>query len=174
MLSWKRIRLQCRGPWSDSWVGKICWRRDRPPTPVFLGFSGGSAGKESIGSAGDLGSVPGLGRSPREGKGYPLWYSGLENFMDCIVHGVAESDMTEQLPLSLCNSSKSFHIKIISFLSLQLSHKQSCYCHSIEKKPEEHRTGCRALLKEHRSGSRETRENRVSSTCTVVLLLKDR
>ena len=37
---------------------------------------------------GDLGSIPGLGRSPREGKGYPLQYSGLENSMDCIVHGV--------------------------------------------------------------------------------------
>ena len=38
----------------------------------------------------DLGSIPGLGRSPREGKGYPLQYSGLENSMDCIVHGVAK------------------------------------------------------------------------------------
>jgi len=43
---------------------------------------------------GDLGSIPGLGRSPGEGKGYPLWYSGLENSMDCIVHGVAESLLT--------------------------------------------------------------------------------
>ena len=40
---------------------------------------------------GDLGLIPGLGRSPGEGKGYPLLYSGLENFMDCIVHGVAKS-----------------------------------------------------------------------------------
>ena len=39
--------------------------------------------------------MPGLGRSPEEGKGYPLQYSGLENSMDCIVHEVAESDMTE-------------------------------------------------------------------------------
>ena len=56
----------------QSWVGKICCRRDRLPTPVFLGFSGGLAGKESAGSVGDLGSIPGLGRSPGEGKGYPL------------------------------------------------------------------------------------------------------
>ena len=42
---------------------------------------------------------PGLGRSPGEGKGYPLQYSGLENSMDSIVHGVAESDTTEQLSL---------------------------------------------------------------------------
>ena len=42
-------------------------------------------------SAGDLGSIPGLGRSPGEGNSYPLQYSGLENSMDCIVYGVAES-----------------------------------------------------------------------------------
>ena len=51
----------------------------------------GSAGKESACNAGDLGSIPGLGRSPGEGKGYPLQYSGLENSMDGIVHGVAKS-----------------------------------------------------------------------------------
>ena len=64
--------------------------RDRLPTPVFLGFPGGSAGKESVGSAGDMGSIPGLG-SPGECNGYPLQYSGLENSMDSIVHGVAKS-----------------------------------------------------------------------------------
>ena len=51
----------------------------------------GSAGKESTCNVGDLGSIPGLGRSPGEGKGYPFQYSGLENFMDCIVHRVAKS-----------------------------------------------------------------------------------
>ena len=56
-----------------------------------VGSPGGSAGKESARGAGDLGSIPGLGRSRGEGKGYPLQYSGLENFMDCIVHGVAKS-----------------------------------------------------------------------------------
>ena len=75
----------------DSWVGKIHWRRDRPPTPVFLGFPGGSAGKESACNAGDLGSIPGLERFPGEGKGYPLQCSGLENSMDCVVHGIAKS-----------------------------------------------------------------------------------
>ena len=75
----------------DSWVRKMPWRRDRLPTPVFLGFPCGSAGKESACIVGDLGSIPGLGRSPGEGKGYPLQYSGLENSMDCIVHGVAKS-----------------------------------------------------------------------------------
>ena len=71
--------------------GKICWRKDRLPTPVFLGFPCGSADKESACNAGDLGSIPELGRSPGEGKGFPLQCSGLENSMNYIVHGVAKS-----------------------------------------------------------------------------------
>ena len=59
--------------------------------PNSTGLLDGSAGKESPCSEGDLGSVPGLGRSPGKGNGYPLQYSGLENSMDCIVHGVAKS-----------------------------------------------------------------------------------
>ena len=51
----------------------------------------GSAGKQFACNAGDLGSIPGLGRSPREEKGYPLQYSGLGNSMDCTVHGVTQS-----------------------------------------------------------------------------------
>ena len=65
--------------------------REWLPTPVFLDFPWGTAGKESTCNAGDLGSIPGLGRSPGEGNSYPLQYSGLENFMDCIVHGVTKS-----------------------------------------------------------------------------------
>ena len=64
-------------------IGYLC--------PVFLGFPCGSAGKESTSNAGDLGLIPGLGKSPGEGKGYPPQYSGLENSMDCIVHRVAKS-----------------------------------------------------------------------------------
>ena len=61
-----------------------------------MGFPCGSVGKESACSAGDLGSVPGLGRSPGEGNGYPLQYPCLENPMDrgawwAAVHGVAKS-----------------------------------------------------------------------------------
>ena len=67
--------------WFNSWVGKIRWRRDRLPTPLLLGFPCDSAGKEPTCNAGDLGSIPRLGRSPGEGKGYPLQYSGLENSM---------------------------------------------------------------------------------------------
>ena len=65
--------------------------KGRLPTPVFLGFPCGSGGKESACNAGDLGSISELGRSPGKGKGYPSQYSGLENSMDCIVHGVAKS-----------------------------------------------------------------------------------
>ena len=70
---------------------KIPGRRERLPTPVFLGFPGGSARKESTCNARDQGLIPGLGRSLGEGKGYPLQYSGLENSVDCTVHGVAKS-----------------------------------------------------------------------------------
>ena len=85
------ICLQCRRLWFNSWVRKIYWRRDRLPTPVFLRFPCGSPGKESTFNVGDLGSIPGVERSPGEGKGYPLQYSGLENSMDCIGHGVTKS-----------------------------------------------------------------------------------
>ena len=81
--------------WFNSWVGEIYWKRDKLPTPVFLGFPGGSAGKESACNAGDLDLIPRLGRSPGEGNSYPLQHPGLENSMDCIVHGVAELDTTE-------------------------------------------------------------------------------
>ena len=67
---------------------------------LLLGFPGGPDSKESTCNEGDLGLTPGLGRSPGEGKDSPLQYSGLENSMDHIVHGIAESDMTEQLSLN--------------------------------------------------------------------------
>ena len=114
-----------------SWVGKIPWRREWLPTPVFLpgefhaqrsllgyspwnhkesdtteirialfDFPGGSVGKESAYNVGDLGLIPGLGRSPGEGNGNPLQYSYLENFMDrgtwrATLLGVSELDVTE-------------------------------------------------------------------------------
>ena len=53
--------------------------------------AGGSAGKESTCNVGDLGLIPGLGRSRGEGNGYPLQYSGLENSVECIVHGFTKS-----------------------------------------------------------------------------------
>ena len=64
--------------------------RDDRPRPT-AGLPESSAGKEAACNAGDLGSIPGLGRSPGEGKGYPLQYSSLENSTDCTVHGVTKS-----------------------------------------------------------------------------------
>ena len=58
---------------------------------IIPGFPDSSVGKESACSAGHPGSIPGLGRCPQEGISYPLQYSGLENSMDCIVHGVEKS-----------------------------------------------------------------------------------
>ena len=68
-----------------------------------MSFPGSSAGKESICNAGDLGSIPGLGRSPGGSKGYPLQCSGLENAMDCTYSswGRRQSDMTEGVALLL-------------------------------------------------------------------------
>ena len=62
-----------------SWVWKFPWRRDQLLTPVFLGFSGGSDSSESTCNVVDLGSIPGLGRSPGGGHGNPLQYFCLEN-----------------------------------------------------------------------------------------------
>ena len=56
-----------------------------------MGFPDSSSGKESACNAGDLDLISGLGSSPGEGKGYPLQYFGLENSMDCIVHGVTKN-----------------------------------------------------------------------------------
>ena len=63
---------------------------------AIWGFPGGSSGKEASCNAGDLSLIPGLGRSPGEGNGYPLQYSGLDNPMDrgtwqATVHGVSKS-----------------------------------------------------------------------------------
>ena len=77
------------------------WGRDKLPTPVFLGFPGGSDGKESACNSGDLGSISGLERSPGGGHGNPLQYSCLENphgqrsLVGCSPWGCKESDTTE-------------------------------------------------------------------------------
>ena len=93
---------------------------------ISLGFPCGSAGKESACNVGNLGSIPGLERSPGEGKGFPLQYSGLENSMDCIVHGVAESDMTEQLSLCWHVFRALIQSRLHSVLSLMDLHDVLC------------------------------------------------
>ena len=99
------------------------WRRDRPPTPVFLGFPGGSAGKESACSAGDLGLIPGSGRSPGEGKGYQLQYSGLESSMDYI------GSMGSQL------SSFHFHSSVNTAITMATARGGKCHscCDQLSK-----------------------------------------
>ena len=84
-----------------SWVRKFPWRRERLPTPLFLGFPSGSDGRESACNVGDLGSIPGLRRSLGGGHGNPLQDSCLENphgqrsLAGYSQWGHKESDMTE-------------------------------------------------------------------------------
>ena len=91
----------------DSWVGKIPWRKNRLPITVFLGFPSATDGKDSACNVGDLGSIPGLERSPGGGHGNPLQYSCLGNphgqrsLVGYSPWGCKELDMTEQLTLSL-------------------------------------------------------------------------
>ena len=121
----------------DSWVRKFPWRRDRLPTPVFLGFPGGSDGKGSTCSAGDLDSIPGLGRFPGGGHGNPLQYSCLENrhgqrsLVGYSPWGCKESDTTERRTLSRSLSagratwSRALFISPLC-LSMQLTSLSSC------------------------------------------------
>ena len=136
----------------DSWVGKIHWRREWPPIPVVLGFPCSLAGKESACNEGDLGLIPGLGRSPGEGKRYPLQYSGLENSTVYIVNGVAKSwtwlrgrlslppgkplpilwqQVNKSLLLSFCHV-----VLIYSFDTWQISSALVKHC-LLEKEPRE-------------------------------------
>ena len=72
--------------------GKVCGEKFSSSSSFFLlPFPPSSVGKESTFNVGDLCSIPGLGRFPGEGKGYPLQYFGLENSVDCIVRGVTKS-----------------------------------------------------------------------------------
>ena len=85
------------------------------PTPVFLGFPGGSDSKESICNAGDLGSILGSGRSSGEGNGNPLQCSCLENSMNSVC-GRKKSDTTEQLTHTSLDTFET----MFEFLSLEL------------------------------------------------------
>ena len=104
----------------ETLVKKIPWRWDRLPTPVFLGFPGGSDSKESACNAGDLGLIPGLERSPGEGHGNPIQYFGLENpheqrsLVGYSPRGRKESDMTERLSLSFTCITEHSHVGMIT------------------------------------------------------------
>ena len=106
--------------------------------------------KESSCSSGDLGSIPGLERSSGEGNGYPLQYSGQENSMDCLVHGVTkESDRTEQLSL---------YQKIFFFLI----HKWKCPAHLISN-------FCFRIMA-YSSNFTSTLQNNIQQLCCAVVL----
>ena len=92
-----KIGKQPKCPSIDEWIKRL-WHIDPTEYCVRAGLLCGSVGKESPCKVGDLGSIPGLGRSPGEEKGYPLPYPGLENSMDCIYSpwGPKESDTTER------------------------------------------------------------------------------
>ena len=100
------------------------------------GFPGGSDSKESACNAGDLDSIPGLGRSPGEDNGYPLQYSGLENSIDCIVHGVTKSrpQLSNFHFTSICNSTQNnktllkeviFQARILGWIAISFSRETS-------------------------------------------------
>ena len=103
-------------PGSIPGSGRSTGEGNRLHTLVFLGFPCGSAGKESACNAGDPGLIPGLGRCPGEGKGYRLQYSGLENSLDCIAHGVAKS-WTWLNDFHFTDASKSSLIIFLTFSS---------------------------------------------------------
>ena len=100
-------------PGSIPGSGRFPWRKDRLPTPVFLGFPCGLAGKGSAYSSRDLGVIPGLGRSPGEGKGYPLQYSGLENSWRTM------QSMRSQSQMGLWDFHFHFSLQVLSEWSVQ-------------------------------------------------------
>ena len=113
-LIWLRIHLKCRRPRFNSWVRNIPWRRERLPTPVFLGFPSGSVSKEYACNVGDLGLIPESERSPGGGYGNRLQYPWLENPMDrgawrATVHGVTEVDRNERLQHSRADGNSILH-----------------------------------------------------------------
>ena len=116
-LPW--IHLQCRRPWFNSWVRKAPWRRDSLPTPVSLGFPGGSAGKESSAMRETWVQSLDWEDPPGEGKGYPLQYPSLENSLDSIVLEVTES----RTPLSQL----SFSLSVLHKFSSRYDPNQSTW-----------------------------------------------
>ena len=124
----------------------------------------GSAGKESPCNVRDLGSIPGLGRSPGEGKGHPLQYSGLENSMDCTVYRVTKSHTTEWLSLSLFTSlsqtKAEFFYCLISFrmfsaVSTKNSHNSTGSTLQLHSLPSREKN-CDLPLKKSWGGARGT------------------
>ena len=102
--------MQCRRLRFDSWIRKIPWRRDRLPTPVFLGFTGGSDGKESSCNVGDLGWEDPLEEGMTTHSSILAWSIRLDRggVWRATVHGVTESDRTERLSTGVPCSQRNF------------------------------------------------------------------
>ena len=96
-----------------------------------MSFLCGSDGKESACNAGDLGLTPGLGRSPGEGKGNPLQYSGLENSMDYIDHGVSKTHNWEIILLHTSGFKESSNLFSKVTVQLYISISSSFYQESL-------------------------------------------
>ena len=111
-LGWEEPLEKGKATHSSNLARRIPWTVWSMGPQRVVGFPGGSAGKEVTGNVGDLGSIPELGRSAGEGKGHPLQYSGLENFMDYSPWGPKESDTTEKTSLSYDHSFASFCMNI--------------------------------------------------------------
>ena len=118
-----------------------------------LRFPCGSAGKESIYNVGDLGSIAGLGRSPAEGKGYPLQYSGLKKSMNCIVHGVAKSQtlIIREMQIKI---TMRYHFKLIRMASIK-NPTNNKYCRRCGKKETLVTVGKKAIWCSHYVNSTE-------------------
>ena len=117
------------------------------------GFPCGSAGKESVYNVGDLGSIPGSGRSPGEGKGYPLQYSGLENSMDCIVYAVAKSRTQLSDFHFTTKQQRAFQVALLLLLLLLLSHfSRVRLCVTLQTAPYQAPQTLGFSRQEHQSG----------------------
>ena len=127
-------QLNCWWSYDFEWCSgneSLCLLYIYPCSLLILGFPGGSAGKESACNVGVLVWIPGLRRSPGEGNGYPLQYSGLENSMDSIVHGITKSQTQLSdfhFTLSKC---RLFTKWILEYWSIGFSSKESL-CEEVD------------------------------------------
>ena len=145
-----------------------------------VGFPDSSVGKESACNAGHPGSIPGLGRSPGEGIGYPLQYSGLENSMNCIVHGVAKSwtrlsnfqfssvlctrCYAEYFTYIISYNPHNYFIRNILFSS---THRESLKCWEVKELAQVHVSSVGALVSLLPQALLET-----TSLCSMIALKK--
>ena len=126
-----KAKKKCAYKYFPIFKGIQCQLKNKAFPQLPRGFPGGSGGKESACNVGDLGSIPGWGRSSGDGKGYPLQDSGLKNSMDCIVHGVTKSqtqlsDFDFQLPKCIPSSCTRMRIKVyLKITGSQLSYFKS-------------------------------------------------